>query len=161
MSHPWIPPYLGTYEDLIAALLHNPFLGSGSEPGNSRPHQIAEPNPMPWRTAEPSPSPWFAAVSYLMTSISLKEIAAGLPEGEARSSLNKHADHAISSFLDDICGTPPRRIPWPWPGPPPWIFPLASQLVIAAHSFEAGNLREETLRVAGQIAQKGFVAGQR
>ncbi len=29
MSNPTLPPYLGTWDELLQALLHNPFLGSG------------------------------------------------------------------------------------------------------------------------------------
>jgi hypothetical protein len=36
VSTPVLPPYLGSYEDLVNALLHNPFLGGGRGPGPRR-----------------------------------------------------------------------------------------------------------------------------
>ena len=158
MSIPWLPPYLGTWQDLINSLLHDPFLGSRR--GHGFPYGVAapmyEPNPSPWRNAEPSPSPWSPAVSLLMSAISMKEVASKLPDGELRNDIGKRADHAISMFIDDYCGTPPRRIPWPWPGPPPWVYSIVSELAMAANSFQEGSLRNEILHVAGQIAQKAF-----
>ena|SRR5437868_2448454 len=158
MSIPWLPPYLGSWQDLINSLLHDPFLGSGR--GRGFPYAVAaptyDPNPLPWRNAEPNPSPWSPAVSFLMSAISLKEVASKLPDGQLRNDLGKRADHAISTFIEDYCGTPPRRIPWPWPGPPPWDYSIVSELAMAAHSFQEGSLRNEVLHVAGQIAQKAF-----
>jgi hypothetical protein len=158
MSTPWLPPYLGTWRELINSLLHNPFLGSGTGQGAPHPALLPmyDPNPVPWRNAEPNPSPWSPAVSFLISAISLKEVASKLPEDQLRKDLNGRADHAISTFIDDYCGTPPRGIPWPWPGPPPWVYPIVSELGMAANTFQEGSFRNEVLRVAGQIAQKAF-----
>lgn len=160
MSIPWIPPYSGSYEDLINSLLHNPFLGSGRDRRSRVLYSVAapvdDPNPLPWRGTEPSPSPWSPAVSFLMSAISLKEVASTLPDGQLRNDLGKRADHTISQFIDDICPTPPRRIPWPWPDPGPWVYAIVSELAMAANTFQEGGLRHEILRIAGQIAQRAF-----
>ena len=49
-----------------------------------------------------------------------------------------------------------RRIPWP--GPPPWVVPLASELVSVANA-ETGALRESLMQVAGRIAEAGLGVG--
>jgi hypothetical protein len=160
MSIPGLPSYLGTWQNLINSLLHDPFLGSGR--GHSFPYAVAGPDliddywPPPLRRAEPNPSPWSPSVSLLMSAISFKEVASKLPDGQLRNDMGKRADQAISMFIDDYCGTPPRRIPWPWPGPPPWVYPILSELAMAASSFQEGSLRNEVLHVAGQIAQRAF-----
>jgi hypothetical protein len=74
---------------------------------------------------------------------------------EKGHALSSAADAAIQSFLDDFCLTPPRRIPWPWPGPPPWVLPLASELVSAANA-ESGALKEGLMQVAARIAEAGL-----
>ena len=49
---PWVPPYFGTWEQLVNELLHNPFLGSGR--GGYPPCvqtnilRMADPDPVPW-----------------------------------------------------------------------------------------------------------------
>ena len=32
MDAPWVPPYFGSYEQLVQELLGNPFLGGGGTP---------------------------------------------------------------------------------------------------------------------------------
>lgn len=161
MSIPWIPPYLGSYEDLINSLLHNPFFGSGRDRRSRALYSVAapmeDPDPLPWRSAEPSPSPWSPAVSFLLSAISLKEVASTLPEGQLRNELAKGADLGIARIIEDICGTPPGKIRFPWPNPPgPWVYRIVSELAMVANTFQEGGLRHEVLRVAGQIAQRAF-----
>jgi hypothetical protein len=163
MSIPWLPTYLAAWQDLTNSLLNDPFLGSGR--GHGFPYGVAATGliddrwPPPLRRAEPNPSPWSPAVSLLISAISMKEVAFRLPDGELRKDITQRADHAISVFIDDYCGTPPRRIPWPWPGPPPWVYSIVSELATAANSFQEGSMRNEVLNVAGQIAQRAFGSG--
>lgn len=134
-------------EELIRSLLHNPYLGSMG--GN--------PNPPSERTIfSPFPEPWVAAVSYLINAVNLKEVASVVKNEHLRTRLIETSNGAISRFLDDFCGTPPRLIPWPWPGPPPWIIPLASELVRYANTLQEGHLRGEMLNVAGLLMERGF-----
>ena len=51
------------------------------------------------------------------------------------------AEAAISEALDDYCGTPPRKVPWAFPGPPPWVWDIASELTAAANTLQEGALR--------------------
>jgi hypothetical protein len=57
------------------------------------------------------------------------------------------AAQSIDDILDHWCGT---RRPWPWPGPPPWAIAIAAELAALADSYQAGFLRDELLRIAGQ-----------
>ncbi|OUL81216.1 hypothetical protein CA602_25955 [Paraburkholderia hospita] len=83
--------------------------------------------------------------------ISLREVAARMAEGSGKTELAKGVDVAISRFIDD-CGT--RHPGWPWPGPPPWAYPIASELAVAANSLTEGNVRNEVLEVAGKIIER-------
>jgi len=159
MSTPWLPPYLGSWQDLVNSLEHDPFLGSDWRRQRVI-HSTHAPDALDMRSAgPPEPIPWSPAVSFLMSAISLKEVASKVPDGRLRSDLGRRADHAISEFIEDYCGTPPRRFPWPWPGPPPWVYSIVSELTMAANTFQEGSLRNEVLSVAGQIAQKAFGGG--
>jgi hypothetical protein len=57
-------------------------------------------------------------------------------------------------LLDDSCGTPSRR--WPWPGPPPWVWQIASQLLTFANSLPAGTLHDDILDIAGQAVDSSI-----
>src|SRR5260370_35754999 len=111
MSNPWLPSYLGTWQDLIESLLHDPFLGSGRDRRSRVILAVAAPDiepdhgPLPLRIAGPSPSPWLPAVSFLISGISLKEVASGLPGGEGRDVFGKSAGHAITTFNATTSGT--------------------------------------------------------
>jgi len=134
MAHePWVPPYFGSWADLISYVLHNPF-------GPSR---------------GPSPDPWRLAVSGLVTAVNAKVLAATL-EGALRKQAEESASSAIARILDDYCGTPPKAVPWPFPGPPPWLIPIAEQLSGIANMVEAGPLRDGLNQVAGQVMQRGM-----
>jgi hypothetical protein len=38
--------------------------------------------------------------------------------------------------------------------PPPWVLRAVEELAVAANSFEQGGMREEVLRVAGQMLER-------
>jgi hypothetical protein len=155
VSTPVLPPYLGSYEDLVNALLHNPFLGSGHSPHPVRrvTADEVELNPQPLPPGPPDPLS-SAPVRYLASLVSMKELARTMGP-EKGQHLSAGADTAIQAFLDDFCGTPPRRIPWPWPGPPPWVLPLASELLNVANA-QSGAFREGLMQVAARVAETGL-----
>jgi hypothetical protein len=101
----------------------------------------------------PGPRPWAAAVSGLAEAASVKLTAASLPEGDLRGQLQAMAAQSIDDILDHWCGT---RRPWPWPGPPPWAIAIAAELAALADSHQAGFLRDELLRIAGQALLRPF-----
>ena len=98
---------------------------------------------------EPGRWPWSAAVSALAEAASIKNIAASLPEGDLRSQLQAEASRSIGRILDEWCGTRRTR-PEPEPGLPCSIA-IAGQLAAMANSHPAGFLRDELLRIAGQV----------
>jgi hypothetical protein len=109
----------------------------GQSPGGSPHHQ-----PGPW--------PWSAAVCALAEAASIKKIAASLPEGDPRRQLEAEASRSIGRVLDEWCGA---RRAWtgPEPGLLPWSIAIAGQLAALASSHPAGLLRDELLRIAGQV----------
>jgi hypothetical protein len=151
----WLPPYFGNYEHFVKALLHNPFPGSSrSEPQPQPWFFRGEPEPQPWHAFNPDPVPW--AVAFLVSAASVKETASTMANKAAAEQVVATASAAISQFLDDYCGTPPRAIPWPFPGPPPWVSVIASQLTAVANTLEEGNLRTDLFQLAGQVLDQGF-----
>jgi hypothetical protein len=153
MSTPILPPYFGSYEDLVNALLHDPFLGSGRG-GHIHRLQADEValNPQPLPPGERLSRN--AAVQYVVSLVNMREVSATMGR-ENGAAVRASADAALQAFIDDFCGTPPRRIPWPWPGPPPWVVPLASELVSVANA-ETGALRDSLMQVAGRVAEAGL-----
>jgi hypothetical protein len=110
-------------------------------------HVHREPEAMSvWRL--PVSCPWI--VETLVEAAGVQQLAASLPEGSARTQLQASANTAIAQILDDYCGTPPRLVPWPWPGPPPWVYEIASELTDIAYTME-GSMRAGLLQVAGQV----------
>ena len=99
---------------------------------------------------EPGQWPWSAAVSALAEAASIKNIAASLPEGDLRSQLEAEASRSIGRILDEWCGTRRTR-PESEPGLLPWSIAIAGQLAAMANSHPAGFLRDELLRIAGQV----------
>ena len=166
MSTPILPSYLSSYEDLVNALLVNASLGSGRGPMYRVTAEQVELNPQPLpprATVELNPQPLppgavdssrNPVVRYLATLVGMKEVAGTMGQLQGQQ-VAAAADSAIQAFLDDFCGTPPRRIPWPWPGPPPWVLPLASELVSVANA-ESGALREGLMQVAARVAEAGL-----
>ena len=58
MSTPYVPPYFGSYEEIVNARLHDPFLGSGRSHRLPQTHIQADelnPQPLPPRGRCPIP----------------------------------------------------------------------------------------------------------
>jgi hypothetical protein len=113
------------------------------------------PIPVPWRSAGPVPDPWRVVLSELLSEVSFRGVAERMPEGEEQNRLRERYGHRVSEIIDDFCGTSWRR-PIPIPGPRPWVLPAVEQLAAAAHSLQEGSMREEVLRVAGELMQKAL-----
>lgn len=161
MSIPWVPPYFGSWDELIKAVLNNPHLGEPPrKPVPYTDYMLRDPVPNAWAVAGPQPNTWSPAISFLISAISLNQVTRHMPEGQVRNDLSKSTDRAIDDFVD-WCGTKVPGYHWPGPGPVPGpgpgILALVSELGIAAQSFE-GPMRAEVLAVAGQIAQKAFAS---
>jgi hypothetical protein len=128
------------WSQLIYVWLHgHPFVGAVKSNPEPSPWRSLDPQPSPWRALEPEPSPWrldvsgpdeIVAAASLLTAISLKVAAAGMPVLEGAM------ETRISALIDDYCGTPPGH---PWPGP--WQFPYG---LAAGLSFLAGTLAPQS-----------------
>jgi len=118
-----------------------------------RAEQSYEPNPSPWSVLNPDPVPW--AVAFLVATVSSKEAATNMTDKEAAERIIAAANATISEYIDgdDIC---PR---WPWPGPPPWLSVIASELTLVANALQEGSLRAGILQVAGQVLDRAQELG--
>ncbi|SRR5712692_1281647 len=146
MSNPTLPPYLGTWDELLQALLHNPFLGSGS--GGIPPRTHLE----ELRSIQPtSVNPHSPAASLIFSAIGTKLTAGRISDAKLRNEMISAASQSLADYEDEFCGTPPR--------PHPWVFVLAIELTSFANTLPQGNLQTEILNVAGQLIQKSFGAG--
>ena len=96
----------------------------------------------------PDPVPW--SVAFLVSAASSIQAAANMTNKSAAKQIIAAANQAIAAFLDsdDIC---PR---WPWPGPPPWLSIIASELTLYANTLQEGSLRKGILQVAGQVLDR-------
>jgi hypothetical protein len=136
-----------------------------SSTSHGSPFKKKPPKPIPGghRTIPNPPGDWPPTpgsippdqLNYLAMIVTAKEAAAGMTDERLRSELLERADQAIASFIDDYCGS---LLPWPWPGPPPWITEFVAELVATANAFEPGVLRSELLRVASEITERSLRA---
>jgi len=99
----------------------------------------------------PDPVPW--SVAFLVSAASSIQAAANMTNKSAALQIIAAASQAIAAFLDsdDIC---PR---WPWPGPPPWLSIIASELTLYANTLQEGGLRNGILQIAGQVLDRAQV----
>ena len=154
----WVPPYFGSWDQLVAALMHNPFLGSGQ---SSHPHLLsamrtagggAYPDP---DAPEPDPHPWRHVVAGFVAAVNVQALATHVRDEATRKAMEQSAGNTIAQLLDDYCGTPPHKWPWPWPGTPPWVWTIASELNAVAAGLPEGALKTGLQNVAGQVIAKG------
>jgi len=117
----------------------------------------------------PHPDPWMTAMPALVAAAAVLQMAAPELAPELGSDLKQRllgsATKSIQDVLDDYCGTysgppiPPRRMYWPWPSPPPWLFAMAEELQRIANTAEAAGMQAYLLNVAGQVVQRGLKPG--
>jgi len=141
MSQPTLPPYLGSLEELIQALLHNPYLGSGRG-GRPHLHQAqVELNPQP---LPPSPSP---GTALFVSAIAMRDIASRMSDG-ANNPIANAVGQAVADWEDWYCGTPPQ--------PHPHVLGTVVELLGFAASLAPGSLRNGLAQEAGTLLQKSF-----
>jgi hypothetical protein len=119
-------------------------------PGNPR-----GPGDDVWPHLTPDPVPW--AVAFLVSAaVRSKAAAANMTNQTAAQQIGVAADQAIAAFIDsdNICP------PWPYPGPPPWLSIIASQLTLVANNLQAGALQTGILQVAGQVLDRAVLSPQ-
>ena len=111
--------------------------------------------PLPWGRPRHNIGPVPRAVAFLIEAVSSKEAAKNMTNAAnnaAAQQIIAAADEAIAEFIDgdDIC---PR---WPYPGPPPWLSIIATELTLAANTLQEGGLRTGILQVAGQVLDRAY-----
>jgi hypothetical protein len=175
MSTPWVPPYFGSWEELVRSVLHNPFLGSGTHHPllaylQQRPPHIGPPDPGPLDVAsflnpgviaalnpQPLPPRWMTAI--FVAQLSVKDLTSRLPKeqgGELTSSL----EQTIADEIDFVCGNVPH-IHGPIPGPSPFAFAIAAELNLMGNTMQEGTLRNAVLELAGQIVNKATAPAEK
>ena len=138
----------GYYEWLYERELASGELSRNPTRLHRRGEPSSEPNPSPWSGINPDPVPW--SVAFLVATVTSKEAAANMTNKEAAQQIIAAATAAITKYIDgdDICP------PWPWPGPPPWLSVIASELTLVANTLQEGSLRSNILQVAGQVLDR-------
>jgi hypothetical protein len=144
------PHYFNAWAAYIARLTGNP--------GYQPPHGITyfDRTHSPEATADsrgnPPPVPG-SSVEFLVSAISSQVAASQMTDRNAAQQTIAALSQTITAFIDsdDIC---PR---WPWPGPPPWLSPIASELTLIANTLQEGPLRAGLLRVAGQVLDRARI----
>jgi hypothetical protein len=159
MNTPILSPYLGSWEDLVSALLENPFLGSPQHTRLSRwrtHYPGASSGVLTGHADPPRPDGPFTSpiIGRLATLAGMKELAETMESSEAARSFASTIESEISRALDDFCGTP-----WPGPGSPPWASILAVELVTAANT-QTGAFRAGLMQIARQAAERALDARQ-
>jgi len=100
-------------------------------------------------------------VGRLAAAVGVLQLADNPPlsASSVRDQLIGSANSTINQVLEDYCGTPPRLIPWPWPGPPPWVFSIVAELSRIANTAEAAGMQQGLLKVAGRVLERSFGRG--
>ena len=99
--------------------------------------------------SQPQHEPWRVAVPQLVEAAVARDIA-----NKAQNKVGlQSATQTIQNLIDDYCGTPPRKIPWPFPGPPPWAWQIASELSLFASNLQDGGLRGEIDAIVARIGR--------
>jgi hypothetical protein len=129
---------------------------------------VAGPVPNPWIVAGPGPQPWRLAYTTVLaqevvSSITNLQDIAGILEG-AQTRVQEVARQRLQVFIDDYCGTPPRKNPFPWPRPRDEIndgfSPL--ELVVIGTQFETAatwaneDLKQAFLAASAQLIDQGI-----
>ncbi len=99
---------------------------------------------------------WKNTARELICAIVVKDIAVRTKNKELINS----AQGTIDTLLDEFCGTPPRRR-WPFPGPPPYVLEVVSELSLLANSLQPGGLRTELEDTAAKLLIRNTEMGAR
>jgi hypothetical protein len=188
MDGSWVPPYFGSWEDLVGAALGGAQAGGSPGGGPGWPPSalplmapwgsLFEPTPVPWRMVPgplpwqmpwrmgPRPVPWrlgplpdpWLPSVRFLVSLTSQKEAASRA-GQGGEEWTRVLDQATLRFIDDYCGTGVRPVPWPWPGPRPWVLPVVSELTLIANGLAEGSLRNNLQGIADQMMERAFQTG--
>lgn len=136
------------------------------------------PSPDPWRsmaasrlTAGPQPEPWHSMLTALTARMVIDGAVARI-RGAENAGMDEQSERVYNSvrasireFVDDWCGTPPRRWPRPWPWPltmngytpdPVDLIAAGAQFHLAAAAVDEGTLQEEFGAAANRLFETGL-----
>jgi hypothetical protein len=172
MTTPYVPPYFGSWEELVRSLINNPFLGGGTQTPHpllaymlqqQRPPHIGPPDPGPMDIANflrtgitselnPQPLPPRSITSLFVFQLAVRDLTSRLPK-EQGAEMTARLDEAVSDEIDFVCGNVPHPHP-PIPGPSPFAFTVAGELNLIGNTMQEGSLRTSVTQLASQIANR-------
>jgi hypothetical protein len=173
MSTPWVPSYFGSWEELVRSVLHNPFLGSGTQMPHpllsylqQRPPHIGPPDPGPLEIASifnpgiisalnPQPLPPRVMSSIFVAQLAIRDLTSRVPKDQG-SEVTTRLDQSIADEIDFVCGTVPH-VHGPVPGPSPYPFVVAAELNVLGNIMQEGSLRNSVMQLASQIVNRAVV----
>ena len=168
MTTTYVPPYFGSWEELVKSLINNPFLGSGTPTPHpllaymlQRPPHVGPPDPGPVDIANflragitselnPQPLPPRSITSLFVFQLAVRDLTSRLPKDQGVD-MTARLDQAISDEIDFVCGNVPHH---PIPGPSPFAFAVAGELNLIGNIMQEGTLRTVVLQLANQIASR-------
>jgi hypothetical protein len=168
MTTTYVPPYFGSWEELVKSLINNPFLGSATPTPHpllahmlQRPLHIGPPDPGPVDIANllrtgitselnPQPLPPRSITSLFVFQLAVRDVTSHLPKDQGVE-MTARLDQAISDEIDFVCGNVPHQ---PIPGPSPLAFTVAGELNLIGNIMQEGTLQAAVLQLANQIASR-------
>jgi hypothetical protein len=122
------------------------LIGFTPTPDDPFPYPRPRPFPWPW---PPCPRPWPFQIAELAASPLLIAAVQAELGGRIHDKLGAGLVSAAHGFIDDYCGTVPKKGP-PVPGPGPWPW-VAVSLLETAKLFPDGVGQSELQRAAGLL----------
>jgi hypothetical protein len=163
----------------VLASLISQAVGSYPNPDDSMPPGLLDPyirtaldrmrwgpQPEPWIVADPRPEPWRLAYTTVLTQeivssiINLQDLASILPQ----ANVQELASQRLQVFIDDYCGTSPRKPPFPGPRSidgvnqgfsPLELVAIGTQFETAASTFADEGLRQALSKAGSQLTEQG------
>ena len=123
--------------------------------------------PVPWVVVGPQPEPWrfvyttVLAQEIVSSIINLQDLAGILPQ----ANVQEFASQRLQVFIDDYCGTSPRKHPFPGPRSldgvdegfsPLELVAIGTQFETAATTFADEGLRQALSKAGSQLIEQGI-----
>jgi len=159
-----LPP--GPLDPYIRKALDRMRWGPGPQPWI-----VAGPRPEPWIVAGPQPEPWrfvyttVLAQEIVSSIINLQDLAGILPQ----ANVQEVASQRLQVFIDDYCGTSPRKPPFPGPRSldgvnegfsPLELVAIGTQFETAASTFADEGLQQALSKAGSQLTEQGIAQMQ-
>jgi hypothetical protein len=158
-----LPPHPDPWRDWASILLNPQPLPPHPDPWRDWASVLLNPQPLP-----PHPDPWRAALlarAVIDQAVALYRSAEMLSSGEQSERAFEAARSYIREFVDETCGTVPRRWPLPWPWPlksdiaqhnPLDLLVAGAQFQKAADAITDSPLHADLTAAADQLFEAGL-----